>query len=115
MTSPTSAALRIGAVALIAQLLLQFAWHAVLVPASRPALALALLPLLPGLWVCIRNLPRGVLIGGVVSLFYFCHGVVELLGPSAARLPAAAEVALAVAVVAALGWATRQRKDATRE
>ncbi|HEX3122883.1 MAG TPA: DUF2069 domain-containing protein [Rhodanobacteraceae bacterium] len=113
MTLPASAALRFGAAALIAQLLLQIVWHAGLAPVSRPALALAVLPLLPGLWVCIRNLPRGVLIGGIASLFYFCHGVVDLLGAGASRLPAAAEVALAVAVVAALGWDTRQRKTAT--
>ena len=110
MTSPVSAALRFGAGALIAQLLLQFAWHAWFVPVSQPALALAVLPLLPGLWVCIRNLPRGVLIGGIVSLFYFCHGVVELLGAGTSRLFASAEVALAVAVVAALGWELRRAK-----
>ncbi len=115
MTSPASAALRFGAGALIAQLVLQIFWHAWLVPVSRPALALAVLPLLPGLWVCIRNLPRGVLIGGIASLFYFCHGVAELLGTDASRLPGAAEVALAVAVVAALGWDTRRRKRATKE
>lgn len=111
----TSAALRFGAGALVAQLLLQLVWHAGLAPVSRSALALAVLPLLPGLWVCIRNPGRGVLIGGIVSLFYFCHGVVELLGASASRLPAAAEVALAVAVVAALGWETRKRKGAKKE
>jgi len=115
MTPPTPLALRFGAGALIAQLLLQFAWHAVLAPVSRPALALAVLPLLPGLWIGIRDLPRGVLIGGVVSLFYFCHGVVELLGASASHLLAATEVTLAVAVVAALGWATRRRNDSTKE
>jgi len=114
MTSQTSAALRIGAGILVAQLLLQIVWHAVLVPVSRPALALAVLPLLPGLWICIRNLPRGVLIGGIVSLFYFCHGIAELIGASPSHLPAAFEVALAVAVVAALGWATRKRNTVTR-
>ena len=110
MTSPASAALRFGAAALVAQLLLQLAWHAVLVPVARPALALAVLPLLPGLWICMRNPTRGVLIGGIVSLFYFCHGVVELLGAGTSRLPAAAEVALAVAVVLALGWEIRSAK-----
>jgi len=110
MTAPASAALRFGASMLIAQLLLQLAWHAWLAPVSQPALALAVLPLLPGLWVCIRNVPRGVLIGGIASLFYFCHGVVELLGAGTSRLFAAAEVALAVAVVAALGWELRRAK-----
>ena len=114
MMSPSSVALRVGAAALVAQLLLQIVWHALLVPVPRPALALALLPLLPGLWVCMKNLARGVLIGGIASLFYFCHGVAELLGAGTARLPAAAEVALAVAVVAALGWDVRQRKRAAK-
>jgi uncharacterized membrane protein len=114
MSPPQSAALRAGAGALIAQILLQIFWHAWLAPASRAALALALLPLLPALWVCIDNLRRGVLIGGIVSLFYFCHGIVELLD-GAARVPAAIEIALSVAVVGALGWDTRQRKGATKE
>ena len=110
MTSPAAIPLRSGAAALIAQLLLQIVWHAWLFPVSRPALALALLPLLPGLWVCIRNLRRGVLIGGIVSLFYFCHGVAELFGTGKPHLLAAIEVALAIAVVAALGWETRSAK-----
>jgi uncharacterized membrane protein len=114
MTSPASTALRFGAAALLAQLVLQLVWHAWLVPVSRPALALAVVPLLPGLWVCLRDLSRGVLIGGTVSLFYFCHGVVELLGTGTLRLPAAAEVALAFAVVAALGWETRSARARKR-
>lgn len=113
MTSAHSAALRAGAGALIAQILLQIFWHAWLVPASRPALALATLPLLPALWICFDNLRRGVLIGGIVSLFYFCHGVAELLG-NGSRLPAAVEITLSVCVVAALGWDTRQRKRAAK-
>ena len=114
MTAPASTALRFGAGALIGQLLLQMVWHTAFAPVSRPALALAVLPLLPGLWVCIRNLPRGVLIGGIVSLFYFCHGVAEVLGTGSSRLPAAVEAVLAVAVIAALGWETRQRKRAAK-
>jgi uncharacterized membrane protein len=73
------------------------------------------LPLLPGLWICIQESSAWRADRRVVSLFYFCHGVVELLGASASHPLAAAEVALAVAVVAALGWATRQRNEARRE
>ncbi len=114
MTAAHSAALRAGAGALIAQILLQVFWHAWLVPAPRAALALALLPLLPALWVGIDNLRRGVLIGGIVSLFYFCHGIVELFDGTA-RVPAAIEVSLSVAVIGALGWDTRQRKRAVKQ
>lgn len=113
-TPPLSTAMRTGAGALIAQILLQVFWHAWLVPASRPALALAVLPLLPALWVGIDNLRRGVLIGGIVSLFYFCHGIVELFD-GAARVPAAIEILLSVTVIAALGWDTRQRKRAVKQ
>ena len=112
-TPPLSTALRAGAGTLIAQVLLQVLWHAWLVPASRPVLALAVLPLLPALWVGIDNPRRGVLIGGIVSLFYFCHGIVELFD-GAARMPAAIEVSLSVAIVGALGWETRQRKRTTK-
>jgi uncharacterized membrane protein len=113
MTSSLSAALRAGAGALVAQVLLQVFWHAWLAPASRPALALAVLPLLPALWTCIDNLHRGVLIGGIVSLFYFCHGAAELLG-GGSDLPAAIEIVLSVAVVAALGWHARLHKRAIK-
>ena len=44
-------ALRAGAGALLAQLALQLAWHAWYAPQSRAALALSVLPLLPGLWI----------------------------------------------------------------
>ncbi|HZW51939.1 MAG TPA: DUF2069 domain-containing protein, partial [Rudaea sp.] len=71
--------LHAGIAALAALLVLQIVWHAWLFPPAAtqrwPTLALAVLPLVPGLWIAGRNLRRGVLVGGIVSLFYFCHGV----------------------------------------
>jgi uncharacterized membrane protein len=95
------AALRAGVAALIAQLALQLAWHAWLAPQSRAALALAVLPLLPPLWICRFNLRRGVLVGGIVSLFYFCHGVAELGSAAGMHLAATAEVLLCLVVIVA--------------
>ncbi len=104
-------ALHIGAAALIALLALQFLWHGWLLPATHgqfwPTLALSVAPLLPGLWTCAGNLRRGVLIGGIVCLFYFCHGVSAAYGDAAARLLALAEIALTLIVIAALGWDAR--------
>ncbi len=105
--SGSIAALRAGACALVAQVLLQLAWHAWLAPQSRAALALAVLPLLPPLWIARRNLRRGVLVGGIVSLFYFCHAVAEWWSPAGRHAAATAEIALSLAVIAGSFWDAR--------
>jgi uncharacterized membrane protein len=114
MSSGGIDALHVGLTALVALVLLQIAWHIWLVPAGNlhlaPALALFVVPLLPGLWVSMQNLRRGVLIGGIVCLFYFCHGVSLAYGDSDARLPALAEVLLSLVVIGALGWDARKYK-----
>jgi uncharacterized membrane protein len=107
-------ALRIGFVAAIALLALEVAWHAWLAPARAnlfwPSLALAVAPLLPGLWIARASLRRGVLVCGIVCLFYFAHGVSELWsGAAAAALPAL-EIALTLVVIGALGWDARKYK-----
>jgi uncharacterized membrane protein len=95
-------ALRIGAAALFAQLVLQLSWHGWIAPDSRATLALAVLPLLPGLWISLRNLRRGVLVGGIVSLFYFCHGIADVWSDASLRGLAVTELLLSLAVFAAL-------------
>jgi uncharacterized membrane protein len=107
MISGSPQALRAGAAALVALLVLELFWHAWLAPTSRASLALAVLPLLPALWLSIRRLRRGVLIGGIVCLFYFCHGIASLWNEPALRVAAALEVALSIAVIAALYWDAR--------
>lgn len=107
-------ALRLGAAALLALLILQVFWHGWWMPPPPtrfwPTLAVATLPLLPGLWTCRRNLRRGVLIGGIVGLFYFCHGVSVAWDDAPARNPALIEIALTLLVIGASGWDARKYK-----
>lgn len=112
--TPSSIALRIGASAALTQLALQLLWHGWILPDSRAALAIATLPLLPGLWTSLHNLRRGVLVGGIVSLFYFCHGVAGLWSVAAERLLAACETALSVIVIGASYWDARGYRRAAK-
>ena len=107
-------ALHVGACALVALFALQILWHGWLLPSPRqqlpPALALAPASLLPGWLTCQDNLRRGVLIGGIVSLFYFCHGVSAAYSDAPARGLALIEIAMALAVIGASGWDARHYK-----
>ena len=108
-----SQALRCGIGALVALLALEIFWHAWVAPPRAalfwPSLTLAAAPLLPGLWEAARSsLRRGVLIGGIVCLFYFAHGVTTLWNGDAPRWLAAGEVLLALAVISASGWDARK-------
>jgi len=117
MSAPRSLALVVGTCALAALLALQIAWHALLEPAPAPrfwpTLLLAAAPLLPGLWTSVRNPRRGVLIGGIVCLFYFCHAIAALYGQGP-RPPALAELVLTLSVIGASGWDARGYKRPPR-
>jgi len=106
--------LHAGLIALIVLIALQILWHGWLLPPPPaqywPTLALAVLPLVPGVWSARRNLRRGVLVGGVVSLFYFCHGVSAAYSDATARWLAFAEIVLTLVAIAALGWDARHYK-----
>jgi uncharacterized membrane protein len=114
MTSRSIDVLLVGAFALAALALLHVFWHVWLLPPPNARIAatvaVSVVPLLPGLWVCLGNLRRGVLIGGIACLFYFCHGVSVAYADPAARLPALAEIALSLTVIGALGWDARRYK-----
>jgi len=114
MTAARSSALGVGVIALLLLAILQIAWHAWLAPppAARfwPTLAVAVLPLLPALWTSMRNARRGLVIGGMVCLFYFCHGVATVYGDADVRVQAFAEIALSLLVICASGWDARGYK-----
>jgi uncharacterized membrane protein len=113
--SASSGSLRLGFAALLAQAALQVVWYGVLAAAPRwPLLALTLAPLAPGIWIGRRNPRRGVLIGGIASLLYFCHGVATAWSDATERLPAFAEIALALAVIGASGWDARHYRRGAR-
>ena len=108
------AALRLGAAALLCQLMLQLLWHAWLAPGGRAGLALAVLPLLPAVWICLHNLRRGVLVAGIVSLFYFCHGVADLWSGPGSHLLSGIEIALSLIVIGASYWDARGYRRQSR-
>jgi uncharacterized membrane protein len=61
-------------------------------------------------WIAPGNLRRGVLVGGIVCLFYFCHGVSIAWDDASARGLAILEIALSLIVIGALGWDARHYK-----
>jgi uncharacterized membrane protein len=107
---------RVGFAAWIAQAFLQIAWHAWLLPPERMpvavALAIALLPLaLPLLYW--RTPPRALIAAGMISLFYFCHGVAEAWTSPAERMLASLEIVLALALIGSLVRKPRRKPAAS--
>lgn len=83
---------------------LQVVWHAWLLPPARmpvaAALAIGLIPLaIPLLYW--RRPRRAVLVAGMLSLFYFCHGVAEAWAAPRERVLASLEIAFAVLLILA--------------
>lgn len=112
-STPLRPVYRVGLAAWAALLILQLIWHAWLVPPERMPLALVLaitvLPLLLPL-TALRNVRRALLWVGVLSLFYFCHGVAEAWSSSTERWLGVAEIALTLLLIGALGaGVTRKR------
>ena len=119
MTTATHAPIlpvyRIGLIAWAMLVVLQLLWHAWLVPPqSMPLtllLAITVIPLLLPL-LAIRDVRRALLWVGILSLFYFCHGVSEAWGSAGERWLAIAEIVLTVLLIAALGAGVRRRPPA---
>ena len=101
--------LRIGFAALVALTLLEVIWHAWLLPGNSigATLLITALPAAFCVLLCTRNLRRGVLVGGMLCLLYFAHGVSSAYSEPDARLPAFIEITLALTVIGALGWDSR--------
>ncbi len=109
-------AMRCGFVAWAALVILQVLWHAWLAPPANGqiglALALTLPPLLLPLLALRRGAKRALLWVGIVSLGYFCHGIVAAYAIPSMRLPAVIEIILCVCLIGTLGWITRSAKKA---
>lgn len=103
---------RLGLLAWAALAALQPVWHGWLFPpAQMPPwllLAIATAPLLLPL-AALRNARRALLWVGILSLFYFSHGVAEAWSSRSERALALVEVALSVLLIGLLGAGVRRR------
>ena len=110
-------AMRCGFLAWAGLVILQLVWHGWWAPPANGqialALALTLPPLLLPLLALRRGAKRALLWVGIISLGYFCHGVVAAWSEATVRLPAIVEIALSVLLIGTLGWIVRSEKRAT--
>lgn len=106
--------LQIGCLAWALLVLLQPAWYLWLAPPAGGsplfALLLTLPPLLLPLLALRTGVRRAVLWVGIISLFYFCHGIVAAWVIPSARLPALLEVVVCVILICTLGVDARSDK-----
>lgn len=110
--NPLPRSFRVGLVAWAALVALQLGWHAWWAPPQTTPLALVLaitvLPLLLPL-LALRDVRRALLWVGILSLFYFCHGVSEAWSAPTERVPALLEIALTLLLIGALGVSVGRR------
>ncbi|RDS82374.1 DUF2069 domain-containing protein [Dyella psychrodurans] len=115
MRAPLSLMHRIGFITWMALIALQCAWYAWLFPPQHLpmwlALAIAVIPLLLPL-LALRNMHRALLWVGILSLFYFCHGVAESWSSAQERGPALLEVLLTLLLIGTLGAGVKRRPAA---
>jgi uncharacterized membrane protein len=102
---------RIGLGAWAALGLLQIAWHGWLFPPQTMpiwlALAITVVPLLLPL-SALRKVRRALLWTGILSLFYFCHGVAEAWSAPDERAIASLEIVLTLLLIGTLGAGVRR-------
>ncbi|GGA07881.1 DUF2069 domain-containing protein [Dyella caseinilytica] len=112
MSAPLSTASRVGLAAWIALIALQCAWYAWLFPPQRIpvvlVLAITVIPLLLPLFA-IRQVRRALLLVGMLSLFYFCHGIAESWSSAQERGLALLEVLLTLVLIGALGAGVKRK------
>lgn len=112
MSTPLTLTSRIGVTAWLALIVLQCAWYAWLFPPQQVpmwvALAITVVPLLLP-FLAIRDVRRALLWVGILSLFYFCHGIAESWSSPQERWPALIEVLLTLLLIGALGAGVKRR------
>lgn len=97
---------------------LQVVWHGWWLPPEQigraAAVSLALVWFALPLLAARADLERGLLIGALMALGYFAHGVMELWANPLARWPAALQIVLCVAIVGFAGWPSWRRAKQRR-
>jgi len=115
MNAPIATTYRIGLAAWVALTVLQLIWHGWLFPAQimpvTVMLAITVIPLLLPL-LAIGDVRRALLWVGILSLFYFSHGIAEAWSSPAERWLALLEIGLTLALIGALGAGVKQRQVA---
>jgi uncharacterized membrane protein len=115
MSTPLATHYRVGLVAWFALTLLQLLWHGWLFPAqSMPTglvLAITVVPLLLPL-LAIGDVRRALLWVGILSLFYFCHGISEAWSAPGERWLAWLEILLTLTLIGVLGAGVKRRRPA---
>ncbi|MGY3039650.1 putative membrane protein [Rhodanobacter sp. TND4EL1] len=105
---------RIGLLAWAGLTLLQPVWHAWLFPPQVMPLGLLLaitvIPLLLPL-LALRDPRRALLWVGILSLFYFCHGVSEAWSAAGQRWLAVAEIVLTLLLISTLGAGVKRKRE----
>lgn len=109
---------RLSLACLVALPVLLLAWYGWWFPPTALPIGLvlgvALAPAALALAACAYELRFGLLLGGIFSLFYFSHGVMEAWTLPAERLPALLLALLAAAQIVLLGAAAMAEKRARR-
>jgi len=112
MTGTIPTHYRVGLTAWAGLLLLQLVWHGWLFPAQLMPVWLVLLitavPLLLPL-LAIRDVRRALLWVGILSLFYFCHGIAEGWSSSSERWLALLEIILTLLLIGTLGAGVKRK------
>jgi len=115
VTTPVTNNYRVGLAAWAALTVLQLAWHGWLFPAQSMPMALVLgitvVPLLLPL-LALRDVRRALLWVGILSLFYFCHGVSEAWSSPGERWLAWLEIVLTLMLIGVLGAGVKRRRPA---
>ncbi|MGD9582389.1 MAG: DUF2069 domain-containing protein [Lysobacterales bacterium] len=104
---------RLATLALVLLAGLQVLWYAWLAPPTTlpvpAALALSLLLFAAPLFAARSSVHAGLLIGALIALVYFAHGVMEAYANPAVRGLAATEIVLSLTAVLTAGWPAWQQ------
>jgi uncharacterized membrane protein len=112
VSTPVPLPYKIGRIAWFALIALQVLWHGLLArPEHMPTwlvLAITAIPLLLPL-TALPDLRRALLWVGILSLFYFCHGVAEAWSLPTVKWLALAEIGLTLLLIVALGAGVKRK------